>query len=149
MSKPEFIDTKGLTTAEVVGRMFRNVIDQGGRCANEHNDCVYLSDDKSRRCAVGWLLERDAVLSTGGTVSDILEGGYTLGRNYDFIRDNEALLNELQTFHDNEGIVGSYQHIINIAPTLNRLPELLEWIEFNGNEDELELLEDNDAELKM
>jgi len=119
------ISTDGKTVIEVVSEVLRAIIDQGGRCIDRYNDCMY-GDGKGKHCAVGWLMpdDRKDLMGLMGNLDTLIAEEDDLGPNTGFILKNRTLLYILQTFHDSDHL-NMYEK--DLAGQVGDLPEMKEW----------------------
>jgi len=132
------INTKGLTTQQVIDEIARALIKQGEQCYSlDANSCLYGVGDK--HCAVGFLLPPDnkQMMEYEGDVGALAQEFDNLGPNDYFIRTEIPLLSLIQAIHDSP-IDRIKYHIKTINEHRAELDTALfnEWYKIRGGEDE-------------
>jgi len=131
------INTKGLTTQQVIDEIARALIKQGEQCYSpEANNCLYGDGDK--HCAVGFLLPPDnkEMMEFEGDVECLAQEFDNLGLNDYFIRTEILLLSLIQVIHDSP-IDRIKYHIKGINTFRPELDTALfnGWYKIRGGED--------------
>lgn len=125
------INTEGKTVVEVLDEVLGKLIQQGGRCVNDNNNCLYGSE--GRHCAVGWLLpDVRSLMTFQGSVNQLLEAPRraSLGPNEAFLNKHRDVLRTLQRLHDVNDSEGLSAQAEALRQQLgSEIPLLKDWVE--------------------